>query len=257
MNIVVLTNKNSNFGKKVLNRLILDGLKANAVIVIKQPPSYNLKLFNSVKKRVGIWDALCFSIEKIFQGEKHLRDEKPIITDYSKLAQQVFFTRGTNTIQTINILKMLSPDILILGQTGIVKKEILEIPKLGTLNAHPGILPFYRGIDCWKWAVYNNEFDKIGCSVHWVDTGVDTGNIIAVKRNDISNPDFACIENTLYDNCILLLSNVLQRLKTSYIEGTKQEKETGKQYYKMSKKLEKTVKDKLENIAVRTDRKKI
>jgi methionyl-tRNA formyltransferase len=246
MNIVVLTNKNSSFGKKTLNRLILDGLKANALVVIKQPLSYNLKLFNFVKKRIGIRDALFFSLGKIFQGKKCLPDEKPIITDYSKLAQQVFFTRGTNTAQTINILKMLNPDILILGQTGIVKKEILEIPKLGTLNAHPGILPFYRGIDCWKWAVFNNEFDKIGCSVHWVNAGVDTGNIIAVKRNDVSlTEDFTSIENTLYDNCILLLADVLKKLKNGYIEGAKQEKEAGKQYYKMSQKLEKTVKDKL------------
>ncbi len=41
---------------------------------------------------------------------------------------------------------------MFLAQTGIVRENILSIPKIGALNSHPGILPEYTGIDCYKWA---------------------------------------------------------------------------------------------------------
>ena len=35
---------------------------------------------------------------------------------------------------------------MVIGHTGILKQNILEIPKIGTLNSHPGILPYYKGL---------------------------------------------------------------------------------------------------------------
>ena len=47
------------------------------------------------------------------------------------------------------------------------------------MNAIAGLSPRYRGSDCTFWALYNGEFDQIGCTLHFIDPGIDTGDLIA------------------------------------------------------------------------------
>lgn len=59
----------------------------------------------------------------------------------------------------------------------LIKSPILEIPPLGFINLHPSLLPFYRGMAPQHWPIINGE-QETGVSVHYVDAGVDTGDII-------------------------------------------------------------------------------
>lgn len=70
-----------------------------------------------------------------------------------------------------------STDILLLYGSKIIKPNILAIPKVGTLNAHSSLLPKYRGSASEFWMLYNNEPQYAGITVHWVDPGLDTGDI--------------------------------------------------------------------------------
>jgi methionyl-tRNA formyltransferase len=47
------------------------------------------------------------------------------------------------------------------------------------VNLHGGLSPEYRGADCTFWALYNGEPEKIGCTLHYIDAGIDTGRLIA------------------------------------------------------------------------------
>ena len=49
----------------------------------------------------------------------------------------------------------------------------------GVLNVHPGILPYYRGCSCVEWAIFND--DRIGNTIHFMDSGYDTGPIIEIE----------------------------------------------------------------------------
>ncbi|MEM4725030.1 MAG: formyltransferase family protein, partial [Candidatus Hadarchaeum sp.] len=51
--------------------------------------------------------------------------------------------------------------------------------RLGIVNLHGGLSPEYRGADCTFWALYNREPEKVGCTLHWIDAGIDTGRLIA------------------------------------------------------------------------------
>lgn len=68
------------------------------------------------------------------------------------------------------------PDLLVLGGTRIIKPNILEIPVQATFNAHPGLLPWLRGSASVGWALYR-DFPQ-GATVHFIDPGIDTGDII-------------------------------------------------------------------------------
>ncbi len=60
----------------------------------------------------------------------------------------------------------------------ILKRPIVSTPPLGFVNLHAGMLPFYRGRNVVNWALINGE-TEIGLTAHFVDQGIDTGDIIA------------------------------------------------------------------------------
>ncbi len=62
----------------------------------------------------------------------------------------------------------------------IIKTQLLEIPRLGFINTHPSLLPFNRGKHYNFWAIV--EEAPFGVSLHCVDGGIDSGDIVAQQR---------------------------------------------------------------------------
>jgi methionyl-tRNA formyltransferase len=69
-----------------------------------------------------------------------------------------------------------APDLVVLGGTGIIRPPVLAVPRRGTINAHPGLLPHLRGSSSVAWALYKDL--PVGSTVHYVDAGIDTGPIL-------------------------------------------------------------------------------
>ena len=253
MNVTVLTNSGSIYGKKVIRALRRADVPAS-VVVVRQPPAYTLRLFRSVARRVGLFDALLLAVKRLLDGRRE-RDrigsnDPELMAGYEDICRRVVYTIGTNRGETKRAIKDFGTDLLVLGQAGIARRAILQIPKIGTLNAHPGILPFYRGIDCPQWALFNGDLDKIGASVHWVDEGIDTGGIISTRGFPVRGmPDMSVIESRLYDLCAEMIAEVVAAIGEGRTpEGTPQSPEGGKQYYKMSFRTERTLKPILQSL---------
>ena len=93
-----------------------------------------------------------------------------------------------NSKEAVEIIRKHKIDLLVhLGGGGILKQPILEAATLGTLNAHMGLLPAYRGMNVTEWALWND--DPVGCTVHLIDRGIDTGAIILVRRVDVTGEE--------------------------------------------------------------------
>jgi methionyl-tRNA formyltransferase len=73
----------------------------------------------------------------------------------------------------------LQPDVIAVFGTSLIRLPLLGKGRLGVFNLHGGLSPRYRGADCTFWALYNGEPDQIGCTLHVVDAGIDTGSVIA------------------------------------------------------------------------------
>lgn len=83
----------------------------------------------------------------------------------------------------------LGPDLVIMAfVTDIVPESILNIPKLGTIQYHPSLLPRHRGRSSINWAIINGD-TKTGITILWPDAGIDTGPILLQKEADISPTD--------------------------------------------------------------------
>ena len=81
----------------------------------------------------------------------------------------------------------LGVDLMVLGGAPIMKAPVLRMPKVGTLNAHQGALPRYRGMNVIEWALLERRPPTI--TVHFVDPGVDTGDIIRMERIPVKAGD--------------------------------------------------------------------
>lgn len=79
----------------------------------------------------------------------------------------------------IAFLKSLKPDIIFTCGAPLLKEPILTIPKIACINVHYGIPPEYRGNDTLFWALMNKDSKYIGASVHYLNKGVDRGNVLA------------------------------------------------------------------------------
>lgn len=79
-------------------------------------------------------------------------------------------------------LRDLAPDAVILSGTRIVRHATLEATEAPFLNIHAGITPAYRGVHGGFWALWNGCPDDFGATVHLVDSGVDTGGVLAHCR---------------------------------------------------------------------------
>jgi hypothetical protein len=95
-------------------------------------------------------------------------------------------------------VKALQPDLLVHAGAGIIRSPLLAVSRLGMINAHMGILPFYRGMNVAEWAAFNG--DPVGCSVHVIDEGIDTGDIIAVRPVDIARAGSIATLRALVDD---------------------------------------------------------
>lgn len=102
-------------------------------------------------------------------------------------------------------------DVAIQGGIGILKPEMLEAPKIGFVNVHPGRLPEYKGNTCLEWALYNG--DDIYATAHIIDAGIDTGPIICDGLYDPPGEwDYFDLRANLYAHCAGVLIKALQIL---------------------------------------------
>jgi len=84
-----------------------------------------------------------------------------------------------------NWVRNKNPDVIVVySMSQLLKKNIFEIPKYGTINLHPSLLPSYRGPNPIFWMYYYTE-KKGGVTVHYIDEGEDTGDIIYQEEFDI------------------------------------------------------------------------
>jgi phosphoribosylglycinamide formyltransferase-1 len=68
--------------------------------------------------------------------------------------------------------------VVLAGYMRLIKAPLLNRFSGRIVNIHPSLLPAFPGLEAWKQAL-NAKVPATGCTVHWVDSGMDTGKIIA------------------------------------------------------------------------------
>lgn len=96
----------------------------------------------------------------------------------------------------------------------IFRKDIINVPRLKTINCHAGKLPFYRGRNILNWALINDETD-FGITVHYIDEGIDTGDIILQNSYPITDKDdYSTLLNIAHEKCATLLVQAIKQIQS-------------------------------------------
>jgi phosphoribosylglycinamide formyltransferase-1 len=93
--------------------------------------------------------------------------------------QNIEFVDTHDSDQTLSILKRYNIKFVFLSKCGIISNNIFK-HGIKFINAHPSILPLYRGRGSLEWAVFNGG--PLGFTIHYIDENVDTGPIILCKE---------------------------------------------------------------------------
>ena len=168
-------------------------IKMKRIIIITQGLSRIVEpLFKSTDcKIVGIIE--CAPRSTINQSNSRIirlyhqikKQRKSQLLYFSEQHSLPYFYMINSSDQLASWVKRLEPDLIIVYMMSqLLKENIYTIPKFGTINLHPSFLPKYRGPNPCFWTYYNMD-KKGGVTVHFIDKGEDSGDIIFQEEYNI------------------------------------------------------------------------
>lgn len=95
-----------------------------------------------------------------------------------------------------------SCDLYLITGAGILSAECLRGKRV--INCHPGVIPAARGLDAFKWSIYNRL--PLGVTLHYIDEAVDAGEIITIRQTPVFASDsLESLARRHYENEISLM----------------------------------------------------
>ncbi len=119
-----------------------------------------------------------------------------------------------NSEEVMPHIRNMDLDIIVFGGTRIIRGEILDYPKDGVINSHPGLLPECRGSASPAWSVYHDI--PVGSSTHFCDNGVDTGHLLL--RREVPVKRGMKYEDLCYET-LVLAGILMKEALMAYEEG--------------------------------------
>jgi methionyl-tRNA formyltransferase len=126
-------------------------------------------------------------------------------------------TEWINSSGVVDRLSTIGPDIMFnINSFQIIRPRLLSVPREGIINFHNGPLPRYGGVNACSWAIINGEKHH-GVTWHYLDQGIDTGDIIAQRLFEIAQDETAI---TLIIKCINIGTAMFREVLPRLIDGS-------------------------------------
>ena len=147
-----------------------------------------------------------------------------------------------------NTLTAFNNKLVVFTGGGIIRKNILDVAGDGIINCHMGILPKYKGMDLPEWCVLENAIEELGITLHFMDTGIDTGSILRKVKIPLGNSENI---KSLRDKFEPIMVDKMVNLVDDYLKGNiqpvKQPSHQKRQYFIVHNKLYGLVDKKIKN----------
>jgi folate-dependent phosphoribosylglycinamide formyltransferase PurN len=174
--------------------------------------------------------------------EAALRREHGIFLNLRQVAAEYKFPVVTcgdqNSTRAVAHLKQWSPDLAIFTGGNILRKNVLQAPRLGVLNSHLALLPEIRGMSSPEWSLLSGV--PLGITIHFMDSGIDTGPI--VLRREFTGADVCDsledLRNRMIAESIELIAEAVSGLDRGKIYALPQvDREKNNQFFVMHERL--------------------
>ena len=161
---------------------------------------------------------------------------------YDRVQVPLVFCDDINSPEVVSFIKQHKPDLICVNGTNLLRKPILEIAdhiEFGIINLHTGLSPYSRGGNCNLYMLLENKPELVGITVHHIDKGIDSGDIIISARPSFKVDDsyemidakcFHIGNEAMVHACKQLFSGRSRRVK-QWLQGKLFLKRTGYFYH--------------------------
>ena len=188
-------------------------------IIFFGTPSFALPVLESLQREFEVMAVVTAPDQKV--GRKQVLTPSPVKNFAVKHAlpvltpEKITKENWDREIKENNLDKLI-PDVFVTAAYGkIIPQNILDIPKYGSINVHPSLLPKYRGTSPLQYALLNEETET-GVSIMKMDAEMDHGPILFSKAFEI-HPDDTF--ETLAPRAFIEAAKVLPKCIREYVAG--------------------------------------
>ncbi|CAL9345880.1 MULTISPECIES: methionyl-tRNA formyltransferase [Nocardiopsis] len=130
-----------------------------------------------------------------------------------RLGVPVLRPRSVNSPDTVEALRAMAPDYLIVGNfQQVLKADLLSVPRVTSVNFHPSPLPRYAGLAPFYWMVRNGETEGAVTAIEMAE-GLDTGAILAQHATPLTGRETALELRTIQERAnVLMLLDLIPSL---------------------------------------------
>jgi len=243
MKVIILTSYSTKNIYKV--NYLIERLNVVGKVIEKRPRPVSLREKVNIRKRMIRRHGLIKTVNKLLYNKYrsliiNRQNEDTIRNTLFPDGADVEYSKDIPTIEVSNIneqscidfIKEHDPDVIAVCGTTVLKPQVFKLAKKGTINIHSGIVPEYRSADPFFWALYNNEPDKVGVTIHFVDEGIDTGPIIYQSAVGVTKDDTIA---TLVCKCNIigaeLMVRAIEDIERGEVKILKREDIQGRAFY--------------------------
>lgn len=210
MKIILVTN-NSVYGR-YFARALSDAVRLDKIIIEYGRPSWKF-YYRKLKKVNPVNFVFQYFLNRWFARQGAVSLPKVELPDHILM-------------ENVNRYDF-DPDDLVIGfGTSYILPRTLKRLKNGFLNLHTGILPEYRGVKSEFWALYNNDFERAGWTLHYMTRKIDAGDIVIRKSVEVSNENPAQLRVKIIREAAPVIADFINKVRSeglSWIVRTTQD----------------------------------
>ena len=151
------------------------------------------------------------------QGRKQIMTPPAVKARAIELGLDVYQPVSFKDSEAAELLEKLAPELIVVVAYGkLIPQRVLDIPKHGCINVHASLLPKLRGAAPIQWSVINGE-KETGVTTMQLDAGLDTGDILLVKKTEIEPNETS---GELFDRLKVLGAELLIETINAILNGT-------------------------------------
>jgi methionyl-tRNA formyltransferase len=172
------------------------------------------------KRQITFSKIMAYLFERLFLIEHKLAWDR--LKSYYKKKYSAFPSTNTIVVENINsdvvkeFTEDLNPDLILVSGTRLVRKNNLKTKStFGIINLHTGLSPYIKGgPNCTNWCLAKKKYAYIGNTIMWIDSGIDSGNILLSNFVDFSHvTDFSSLHVQTMDQAHDLYLQALHCIK--------------------------------------------
>jgi methionyl-tRNA formyltransferase len=184
---VVLLTAGDEFGRIAASHLARRF--GNLAVIVEQPESRRVFLRRRLR-RLGwltVLGQIAFVVLQRFQRHRsqarisEIRRRHGLSADIPS-GVEIIHVSSANASECIDHIVRLEPAVVLVMGTRILTRSVLQSVEATFINYHTGITPRYRGVHGGYWALAEGDPANCGITVHVVDEGIDTGDILEQAR---------------------------------------------------------------------------